>query len=110
MQEPHADPLAPPSGDVIVYPRKRVPWGWYHGAVYFGMGGLLFLVGGMPANPATKPFGVLMELASVGFIIKIIQRRKWNATGRMVKPPEPYADLQASMASLHEAENRGHDR
>jgi hypothetical protein len=108
MPEPQAAPPAPLVDDVPKYPRKRIPLGWYRD-VGIGIGGLfVLLLGAVTHNPAAKTLGFLMEAVAAFAIIRIIRRRKWNATGRIVKAAEPYEELQASMARLHEAEDREH--
>ncbi len=82
------------------------PFWWlyrYRGAIYFGGGGLLLLF--TSTETRMKVLGVIFEVIAALFVLFYIKRRN-REVPKMMAPPEPYADLQASMARLHEEEDK----
>jgi hypothetical protein len=111
MQEPQTDPLPQPAqgGVVIAANRpKRTGWLTLIRAALYGLGGLAVLADGRGSK--TWGAGILLELGALLCVIMFIlaHRRNRNITQMMTQVPEPYSELQASMARLHEAEDREH--
>jgi|GEM_PF-3226412 len=105
MQEPSSNPLSAQGATPAEDGRKRPRLGWYDGAFYFAGLGLCFLWV-MPGVPA-KLMGVLCVVISALFVRKII-RAKRGYRKPIVPAAEPYANLQAAMARLHETEDKEH--
>jgi hypothetical protein len=108
MQEPHAGPLPQPTQGVVIAANrpKRNEWLMLIHVAFYGLGGLAVLSEG----PGSKTWGagILLEVGALFCVIMFIiaRRRNRNITQMMTQLPEPYAELQASMARLHEAEDR----
>jgi hypothetical protein len=98
-----ADPLSQPPKEVAMTANRSYGTGWRLGrAANCVLLGLTFLwaVPGVSA----KVFGAFIEMIAVLIVIRVIRIKK---TSRMMaQAPAPYADLQAAMARLHEAEDR----
>jgi hypothetical protein len=77
--------------------------------LYYGGGGLVLLLTS-PEN-RMKWVGVLLEtMAALCFLLVFSIERRNRKPPKVMAPPEPYTDLQASMARLHEAEDKEHYR
>jgi len=77
----------------------------YRDTWYFGGGGLLFL---FTEPDGQKGVGVLLLLlAAFAFLVVRHKNRKKAVTSiQPIQKPEPYADLQAAVARLHETEDK----
>lgn len=108
MPEPLASPLSQPTQDVTPEAdRRKKPRFGYHAAFYFGLLGLCLLVA-YPGVPS-KLFGVLCVVISALCVRGIIRTKRGYR--KPAVPPvetEPYANLQAAMARLHETEDKEH--
>jgi hypothetical protein len=108
MQESQTDPLPQPTQGVVIAANrpKRNEWLMLIHAAFYGLGGLAVLSDG----PGSKTWGagILLEVGALFCVLMffLTRRRNRNITRITTQVPEPYAELQASMARLHEADDR----
>lgn len=110
MQESQATPPSQPRNDITVsaQPSKGVIWWFFRlrGVIYTAVLGLVILFD-FPRTRMTA-LGVICEIGAVFFGIRAFRIERQRRPAGEAPDPAPYADLQAAMAHLREAEDKAH--